>query len=470
MPTDAGASVQKQIALARNILLAEDGAVAIQMALTMVVLIGMGALATDIGYALFVQRQLQSAADAAAFSAAIAKSTNHPTITTEAYAVAGKIGFVTGANGVTVTVNNPPVNPPASAADAGNASAVQVIIQQSLTLPLISAVCPLLPGGGCSGAFTVAAQAVAAPGAGGACAWQLSGSATPGVTISNGAVVNLEDCGLTVCSTATSGNKALSISGGAALNIKDSSGNFSNKYPVSVAGGASITNGATINNVSNACQSPTCKQNQGACVNADPYAGVTMPTMPGGCSLGTAKSYGYSATLQTISPGVWCNGVSFGSSAQIKLNPGVYYVKGGYFNVGGAVTMTGTGVTIVLTGSASDGYSTPYAEINNPGIGNGANVTLTAPTTGATAGIVFFGDRNAPASNVNIFGGGASMDITGAIYLPTQQAQFSNGIANPSGCTQLIAGQIQFTGGANFSNNCAGMGTSGSGGATALLE
>ena len=26
--------------------------------------------------------------------------------------------------------------------------------------------------------------------------------------------------------------------------------------------------------------------------------------------------------------------------------------------------MTGTGVTIVLTGSASDGYSTPYAEIN----------------------------------------------------------------------------------------------------------
>ena len=62
------------------------------------------------------------------------------------------------------------------------------------------------------------------------------------------------------------------------------------------------------------------------------------------------------------------------------------------------------------------------------------------------------------------------MNITGAIYLPTQLVQFNNGIANPSGCTQLLAGQIQFTGGANFSNNCAGMGTSGSGGATALLE
>ena len=86
----------------------------------------------------------------------------------------------------------------------------------------------------------------------------------------------------------------------------------------------------------------------------DPYAGVTMPTMPGGCSNGTNKSYGYSASLQTINPGVWCNGVSFGSSAQIKLNPGVYYVNGGNFNVGGAVVMNGTGVTIVLTGSASE--------------------------------------------------------------------------------------------------------------------
>ena len=32
------------------------------------------------------------------------------------------------------------------------------------------------------------------------------------------------------------------------------------------------------------------------------------------------------------------------------------------------------------------------------------------------------------------------MNITGAIYFPTQLVQFNNGIANPSGCTQLIAG------------------------------
>ena len=78
-------------ALARNFLQAKEGAVAIQMALMMPVLIGMGALAIDIGFALYKQRQMQSAADAAAFSAAIAKSTGHPaTFSTEAYAVAGR--------------------------------------------------------------------------------------------------------------------------------------------------------------------------------------------------------------------------------------------------------------------------------------------------------------------------------------------------------------------------------------------
>ena len=138
----------------------EDGAVAIQMALISVVLLGMTGLATDVGYAYYVHRQMQSAADTAAFSAAIAKSNNSPS-TTEAYAVAGQVGFVNGANGATVTVNNPPVSPPATATDAANASAIQVIVQQPLTLPLISAVCSML-GGTCSGAVTMGAQAVGA--------------------------------------------------------------------------------------------------------------------------------------------------------------------------------------------------------------------------------------------------------------------------------------------------------------------
>jgi Flp pilus assembly protein TadG len=466
----------RMAARARSIYRSEDGAVAIQMALIMVVLIGMGALAIDIGYALSVHRKMQVAADTAAFSAAIAKKVGYPAITTEAYGVAAQNGFVNGSNSVTVSVYNPPHSPPATAADAANASAVQVIVQQPQTLPLVGAVCALLPGQPCSGTFTVAAQAVAitgTPGGGGGCASQLLPGVNPGVTISNGAAVTLKGCGMSVCST---GNTALSLSGGAGVKVYDQNGTtlatgLSGEPTVSVAGKASITNGATINNVPNVCAATSaCKQNQGGCPGADPYAAVTMPTMPGGCSNGTAKNYTHSNSgLQTLNPGVWCNGVSFTNDAQIKLNPGVYFVNGGTFSVGGAVQMTGTGVTIVLTGSSSNGYAIAT-------IGNGSTVTLSAPTSGATSGIAFFGDRNAPnvaQNNSTNFGGGANMDITGAFYFPSQTTVFQDGISNPTGCTQLIAGAIVFQGGSQFSNNCAGTGTNPIGAAgtsTAFVE
>ena len=60
-------------AAASNILQSEKGVVAIQMALIMTALLGMAGLAIDIGFALYKQRQMQSAADGAAFSAAVAK-------------------------------------------------------------------------------------------------------------------------------------------------------------------------------------------------------------------------------------------------------------------------------------------------------------------------------------------------------------------------------------------------------------
>ena len=46
---------------------------------------------------------------------------------------------------------------------------------------------------------------------------------------------------------------------------------------------------------------------------------------------------------------------------------------------------------------------------------------------------------------------------------------FANGVANPSGCTQLVAGKIQFTGGSNFKNNCTGTGITSVGGSKTIL-
>ena len=63
-------------ALARAIREALEGAVAIHMALIFIPMLGMVGLATDIGFVVDKHRQMQLAADAAAYSAAIAISTN----------------------------------------------------------------------------------------------------------------------------------------------------------------------------------------------------------------------------------------------------------------------------------------------------------------------------------------------------------------------------------------------------------
>jgi hypothetical protein len=120
-------------------------------------------------------------------------------------------------------------------------------------------------------------------------------------------------------------------------------------------------------------------------------------------------------------------------------------------------------VTIVLTGSGSN-----YASAQ---IANGTTLNLTAPTSGATAGLAFFQDRQSTISATNSIAGGASFDVTGALYFPSQSVSYSNGTSNPSGCTQLIAWRISYTGGASFKNNCSGTGTTGIGtSATSLVE
>ena len=51
------------------------------------------------------------------------------------------------------------------------------------------------------------------------------------------------------------------------------------------------------------------------------------------------------------------------------------------------------------------------------------------------------------------------MNITGAIYLPSQSVTFNGG--NSTGgaiCTQLIASLITFTGNSGFQNNCTDLG------------
>jgi hypothetical protein len=348
-----------------------------------------------------------------------------------------------------------------------------------------------------SGSWNISARAVAAQtGAGGGdgCVMSLDpGSATgtkvDATTVTNGATVTMSQCGLVVNAD---GGKALDVTGGAVLTAKS----------VAVFGAISVSGGAIINATSASWNDPISVTG-GAKTNfttssigsqlrvQDPYASVPVPTQPDGSySTYSSKSLNHCAAiiyvsgqgnvanpacpqpakrvssgayvlcgptegcsdgLQVLQPGVYNNGITMGNDAIVSMSPGIYVVNGGQFNVGGNVSMAGTGVTVVLGNSGST-----YATVV---IGNGAHVVMNAPTSGATSGLLFMQSVNAPTSGTNDFEGGSTEILTGALYFPHQTAIYSNGTNNTSTCTQLIAWHLQFVGGSLFNSNCGSAGT-----------
>lgn len=413
----------------------ERGSVAIHIGLMMIVLIGMGSLGIETGTLYLDQRKMQAAADAAAVSAAVARATGRPSdFRVEAKAVASSFGFTDGVDGTTIAINSPPARGP----NMANSAAVEVIVGQPQELALAKVFR--------SDTFDVGARAVATVGGGPSyCVLQLDPHARSGFTMNNGATVTLDECGVAVNSD---DRRAFSMSGGARL--------YTPK--VSVVGDASVSNGARIN-------PDDALETQQPAVS-DPYADVAVPPYSG-CSNGEGRTYNWGNWVLT--PGVYCDGVRFRNAANVTMKPGIYFIDRGTFEVGGGVKLSGIGVTIVLTSREGEHPATID-------IGNGADVELTAPTTGPTAGIVFFGDRLKPDDHdMNTFGGGASITLVGAIYFPRGAVTMENGASNTSDCTQLIAATIELKGGSRFRNNCPQgvspiVGGAGGGGASRLVE
>jgi hypothetical protein len=275
-------------------------------------------------------------------------------------------------------------------------------------------------------------RAVAIPGTNGTgCVVALNKSAAKAISIQGTA-----DIALTACALYDDSNSAtaLSLGGSGTLSAQN----------INVVGGISgtVTSGSIVT---------------GASPIADPYANVSMGSFSGCDYTNTTVK-----NTVTLSPGVYCKGLSLNAGANVKLNPGVYYFDQGSLSVNGGATLTGTGVTLVFTSSTGNNYAT--ATING-----GATVTLEAPTTGSTAGIVALGDKNMPVGSIFKFNGGSTQIFKGALDLPKANVSFAGGSNTNKACTQLVADTITFTGNSQFAVNCAGTGTKPIGAATATL-
>src|ERR1041385_3607062 len=407
------------------------GNIAILAALTLPVLVGFAGLGTEGALWYYTHHQMQDAADSAAISAATAYSGSSGTnITTQADGVTALYGYTDGSGGTTVVVNRPP----SQGRYTSRSGAVEVIVSQPQTR-ILSALWSS------SSTVTITARAVALANAGVGCVLALNPHAAASASEQGSVAISLNSCSLYDNSDASN---AVSVGGSATLSAMSVStvGN--------VSGSANITTTDGINT--------------GGSAAADPYAGVANQVAPtgSGCDQTNYSTHG----TVTLSPGVYCGGLDLGAGAVVTLNPGVYYITNqgshaGSLTMNGQASLTGTGVTLVFTGSGSN-YSTAT-------ISGGATVNLTAPSTGPLAGIVIFGDRNTPQGTLYRFTGGTNQAFNGAVYLPEGQIQYSGGATGANGCNQVIGDTVNFVGNTNLAVNCTGVGTLPVGTTTAKL-
>lgn len=239
-----------------------------------------------------------------------------------------------------------------------------------------------------------------------------------GYTSSGGAVVTLDNCGMHV-NSASSGS--LTMSGGAVVGADW----------VHVGGTITTSGGAQV--ISEDIET-------GADPVPDPYADLTFP------GAGTCDFDGYHTTnTVTLNPGRYCDGLQASGGAQVTLNPGTYIIDRGNLQFSGGTTLTGHGVTIILTGSGNNWASASFS--------GGTVVELSAPTAGEYAGMVMMKNRFATSGSVSLTGG-TGMSLTGAIYVPTHGVSYAGNSDVGTNCTQIVAYSLTFTGGSRLSGEC----------------
>jgi hypothetical protein len=184
----------------------------------------------------------------------------------------------------------------------------------------------------------------------------------------------------------------------------------------------------------------------------NPYARLAVPSYSG-CTRNNYKLD--KQKTETVSPGVYCGGIEVAGGATLNLEPGTYVLDQGDFAVSGKATVNGAGVTIILTSRNGSSYGTVD-------IRGGSTIAVSAPVDGAAAGIpgiAIWIDEHAPPAGA-ILDGGNTQNVKGALYLPSRRVRYSGGSPSGSGCSQLVALTIAFTGNSYFRHDCAGVGVS----------
>jgi Flp pilus assembly protein TadG len=390
------------------------------ISVSLVVVLGMAALAVDVGNLWTARRRMQNAADAAAMAGvdAISVGETGSSVTDAAQDAAAQNGFT---NGSTTTTSTSPVsvavyNPPTSGFYQGLSTAVQVVVSQ----PQPTYFMRVLGWTQVPVSTTATALAIGS----GSCIFGLDPSATGAITI-DGTASLTSSCGVYDNSSSST---AYTVSGG---------GTVSSTF-IGVVGGTNVNGGGVT---------PTTT---GIPHFGDPLAWVTQP------SSSSYSCSNYKATdltnAGTVSPGTFCGGIKI-TGGTVNFSPGLYIIDGGGIQITGG-TITGNGVTFFLTGANNqNGAPSSYGGVQ---INSTSTVNLSAPCVatggGQTLGMLFFQDRTITNGVGSVINGSSASTYNGALYFPTTSLSYS-GNSSQGGYTLLVADTLTINGTTNLGND-----------------
>jgi Flp pilus assembly protein TadG len=396
------------------------GNVAIISAILLPVLIGFGGFGMETAWWYSRQRELQGAADIAAFDATLKRREGGTADQAKTVATADAL-----TNGWKQPIGSITVNSPPTTGNYKNVQSVRVVLtenQPRFISAMILGDTPTL-----IRASSTATMRTGDP----ACILGLNTAAADTVQFWGNGSTSLFNCVVASNSTSLTG---FHLGGSADLTV-----------PCAYSsGGASYDSGLDLTDA----DCPTPVTNHPATL--DPYADLPAPSFnPASCTTLPAN-----APFPNPLPGGCYNGLSVtNGTGDLNLTAGATYIINGSgacatppcaFKTNGS-SINGNGVMIYLTNGAT------------LDIAGNTTLNLKAQTSGTYGGVLFFSDRTQAWLDQKVNGTSTSI-AEGAFYFPSQKLTFLGNFAQNQQCLQIVADQVKYTGSAVFQNNCTGKG------------
>ena len=382
----------------------ESGQTTVVMALFLgTFLFAFVALGVDLEYMFRAKRMAQAAADAAALAAAEEAGNGSSAQQTAAEAIARLNGFDTKAasNPATVKLNSPPT----LGSYSNSSSYIEAIVTRPVPTFFMGAV-------NHTATVTVGARAVAASGMTSPTCVCLQGSTGQDLYLDNNSQLTATGCGIMVNSSSSNAVGITNNSTLSAQSLGTVSSTWNNSANISNSGSLGTTK--VVQGLTSTCQPsmPAAPTYSAAQCTSDP-----LSKYPNG---GSSYSIGPGAANSTTQSGnlVCYNSLDIGkNNNSVTLNSGIYVINGGalhfYSSNGGYSNYGGNGVFFYLTNGAT------------LTIDRGANVNLTAMTSGTYSGILL--QQDSADTNTLTIQEGSDAIFNGAIYAPNASIAVQSG-------------------------------------------